>query len=192
MATLPSIDQMERNLLAVRQSASRKQVTEGRAWYPAMSRLIREITLEAYNETGEVADHELAVGIFCAFSQNATWKANVTMAGNYLAGNGRGMESVLRECHAMEEGTHPRDILGLKRSDFWSNLTGDYEKVTCDRWHLRAALGMLDAPKTKSIPLTPETHARVTEATRRVAKRYRETPAASQAVIWCAVRGDGK
>lgn len=192
MANLPSIQQVEQNLLIVRQSATRKQVTEGRAWYPAMSRLIREITLEAFDHVGEVADHELAVGIFCAFSQNATWKANVTMAGNYLRGEGRGMRSVMAECEAMEEGTHPRNVLGLKRSDFWSNLTGDYSKVTCDRWHLRAALGLLDAPKDKTIPLTPEVHALVTEATLRVAKRYRETPAACQAVIWCAVRGDGK
>lgn len=192
MATLPSITEVERNLLEIRQSATRKQVTEGRAWYPAMSRLIREITLEAFDHVGEVADHGLAVGVFCAFSQNATWKANVTMAGNYLNGEGRGMRSVMAECEAMENGAHPRDVLGLKRSDFWSNLTGDYDRVTCDRWHLRAALGLLDAPKAKSIPLTPETHALVTEATRRVSKRYRETPAATQAVIWCAVRGDGK
>jgi hypothetical protein len=166
-----------------------------------MSRLIRELSLEAADVTGDYQiEHGLAVAIFCAFSQNATWKANVTMATNYLEGNGRGMRSVLAECEAIEdwyasegaEGTHPRDALGLKRGDFWSNLTGDYEKVTCDRWHLRAAFGMLDAPKSKSIPLTPEVRALVTEATVRVSKRYRETPAATQAVIWCAVRGDGK
>lgn len=101
----------------------------------------------------------------------------------------------------------------LKRADFAANLLGDMERVTCDRWHLAAAFKTAamdpDRPETfprgvgrtrdnRSAPwriavkLTKETHAAVTEATRRVAAEYGETPAECQAVIWCAMRGTGE
>lgn len=40
---LPSVDEIVANLTAVRRSATRAQVLEGRAWYPAMGAFIREI-----------------------------------------------------------------------------------------------------------------------------------------------------
>jgi hypothetical protein len=189
--TVPAtVEHVTANLLAVRQSATRTNVLEGRAWYPAMGAMIRTVRDDTACETGDYSVSDaLAVGVFAAFSQNATWKANVTMARNYLLGNGRGMTRVLAECAAMEEGADPTDasVLGLKRADFCANLLGVESRVTCDRWHLRAAFAT-DTPPS----LTPAVHALVTEATRIVAKRYRETPAQCQAVIWCAVRGDGK
>lgn len=183
-------DALYRNLLARRKSATRANVLEGRAWYPAMADMIRRVRDEAAHDTGDyyVSD-ALAVGVFAAFSQNATWKANVTMARNYLHGNGRGMRSVLAECERLEDGADPTDtdVLGLKRADFCANLLGIETRVTCDRWHLRAAFGTPNPPS-----LTPEVRDAVTEATARVARRYRETPAQCQAVVWCAIRGDGK
>ena len=188
-ASLPTLDTVVANLSAMRQSATPLQVDEGRGWYPAMLGLIRNVADEAFNETGDRASDALAVGIFASFSQNATWKANVTMATNYLCGRGRGMRTVLAECARLEDGARPTDYatLGLKRADFCANLLGDHERVTCDRWHLRAAFAT-DTPPS----LNAEIHALVTEATRIVAAKYHESPAACQAVIWCAVRGDGK
>lgn len=196
MSKTPSIETVTNRLLAARQSANRAQVREGRAWYPAMSRFIWETAMECADESGDYTiERSLAVGVFCAYSQNATWKANVTMATNYLSGHGlRGLDSVCAEIERMEAGEDPALVLShLKRPDFFRNLMGDESVVTCDRWHLRAALDML-APEFKKakIALTPALHEVVTEATRIVAKRYRETPAQCQAVIWCAVRGDGK
>lgn len=188
--SLPTVDAVAANLRAMRSTATTEQVTEGRAWYPAMGKLIRVIRDEAAFETGDhyVSD-ALAVGVFAAFSQNATWKANVTMATRYLEGAGRGMTRVLAECHAMEDGADPTEAatLGLKRADFCANLLGNMDRVTCDRWHLRAAFAT-DAPPS----LKADIHELVTEATRLVAAEYGETPAACQAVIWCAIRGDGK
>lgn len=187
---LPTVDDVVANLTAVRRSATRAQVLEGRAWYPAMGAMIRSIRDESSHDTGDYSVSDaLAVGVFAAFSQNATWKANVTMARNYLAGDGRGMKSVLAECERLEDGADPTDtdVLGLKRADFCANLLGIETRVTCDRWHLRAAFAT-DAPPA----LSPEVRALVTEATAKVARKYRESPAQCQAVIWCAVRGDGK
>lgn len=187
---LPPLAEVIDSLTYYRRTATRAQVLEGRAWYPKMGAMIREIRDETSHDTGDYSVSDaVAVGVFAAFSQNATWKANVTMARNYLSGNGRGMKSVLAECERFEDGADPTsvDVLGLKRSDFCANLLGVESRVTCDRWHLRAAFDTMDAPT-----LTPEIRALVTVATAKVAKRYRESPAQCQAVIWCAVRGDGK
>lgn len=190
MSRLPSIESIIDNLETVRRSATRAQVLEGRAWYAAMGDFIRSIRDEAAHDTGDYGVSDaLAVGVFAAFSQNATWKANVTMASNYLRGNGRGMKSVLAECEELEDGADPTDerTLGLKRADFCANLLGIESRVTCDRWHLRAAFATDKPPALK-----PDVHELVTAATRIVAARHRETPAQCQAVIWCAIRGDGK
>jgi hypothetical protein len=177
------------NLRNRRSAATYAQIAEGRGWYPSMLGVIRAIADEASHATGEVASDEIAVGVFAAFSQNATWKANVTMATRYLHGEGRGMARVLNECYALEEGADPTDddVLGLKRSAFCANLLGDHERVTCDRWHLRAAF---DTSKPPS--LSAEVRSAVTAATVEVAREFGESPAACQAVIWCVVRGDGK
>ena len=185
---LPAVDVIAENLRAVRAGATPDNVAEGRGWYSAMRGVILAIRDEAFTHTGDHASDELAVGVFAAFSQNATWKANVTMATNYLQGMGRGMKRVLAECEIMEEGADPTDYatLGLKRADFCANLLGDLSRVTCDRWHLRAAFAT-DRPT----PLSDDVHALVSEATRVVAAEYGETPAECQAIIWCAVRGTG-
>lgn len=177
-------------LRAIRAAATPAQVDEGRAWYPAMGRFISEIARESFNHTGDHVSKSLAVGVFAAFSQNATWRANVTMATRYLNGGGlRGLKSVVAEIERMEDGEDPATAIGaLKRPDFYRNLMGLHTYVTCDRWHLRAAYGV------DKVTLTAQIRANVTAATRTVAAEYGESASACQAVIWCAVRpsGDGK
>lgn len=190
MTRLPDTTTIIDNLAAIRATATAEHVQEGRTWYPNTLDAIRRISSEAAHATGDYATPDpLAAGIFAAYSQNATWKANVTMASNYMRGIVRGMTRVLAECDALENGADPTDyaVLGLKRADFCANILGDPSRVTCDRWHLRAAY---DRPKPPT--LTAKVHADVTAATRIVADWYGDTPAECQAIIWCAVRGDGK
>ncbi len=183
---LPTVTEVASNLRTHRALASTEAIVDGTAWYPGCAAIMDAIATEAFDRTGDVMDIGLVAGIVAAFSQNATWKANLTMARNYCNGTGQnGMARVMAEIDAMEDGANPRDILGLKRSDFWSNMTGDLQPVTCDRWHLRAAFG------DRKVALTPEVHALVTEATRIVAAEYGEAPATCQAVIWCHIRGTG-
>lgn len=171
------------NLRAIRASATPTQVEEGRAWYPAMGRLIAEIARETDQSKS------FACGVFAAFSQNSTWKANVTMATNYLSGRPQGgMRSVLAELDRMRAGEDPATAIGaLKRPDFYRNLMGRHTYVTCDRWHLRAAYG-----EGSKVQLSPRVREDVTQATRLVAREFGESASACQAVIWCAIRGDGK
>jgi hypothetical protein len=155
-----------------------------------MGRLIAEIGAECAAETGTDISREFAIGVFAAYSQNATWKANVTLATRYLMTRElRGMGCVTSKLAAMEAGIDPADAMGgaLKLTDFYRNLIGLSEFVTCDRWHIQASTGARPT-------LTPKLHALITEATRIVAAEYGESPSACQAVIWCTVRpsGDGK
>ena len=166
-----------------------EQVAEGTVWYPAARGIIDRLTTDGIDATGDYdLTPEIVAGVIGAFSQNATWKANMTMARNYVTGKGQnGMARVMAEIAAIEDGASPTDyaILGLKRADFAANMLGDLSRVTCDRWHLRAAFG------DRKVALTPEVHALVTAATRIVAAEFGEEPATCQAVIWCAIRGTG-
>ncbi len=178
-----NVDHVVFNLFAARAAATATQVAEGRAWYPAMGRLIAEIA----RESG--LPKSVACGVFAAYSQNSTWRANITMATNRLAGLPQGgLKSVMREIELIEAGEDPAQAIGaLKRPDFYRNLMGLHTYVTCDRWHLRAAYG----PERK-VSLTADVRDTVTRATRVVALAYGESAMACQAVIWCAIRGDGK
>lgn len=186
---LPQTRTVVKRLSKIRAAATDEQVAEGIAWYPQSCDMIRNLRDQAADTTGKYAPDTLAVGIFAAFSQNATWKANKTLALRYLMGEGRGLSQVLAECARLEGGSDPTsyDVLGLKRADFCANLLGDMSRVTCDRWHLRAAFRTPKPPK-----LTPSVHSLVTSATLRVAADFNEDPATSQAIIWCALRGTGK
>jgi len=186
-STLPSVAQVTATLRRKRRAASAACVEAGTRWYPENGALMERIAQEAFTATGDPITSGFVAGIVAAFSQNATWKANITMARNYCLGTGQnGMQRVMDEIHALEEDAYPPAIFsGLKRGDFWRNLTGDLSAVTCDRWHLRAAFG------DRKVSLTPEVHALVTEATTRVAAEFDEAPATTQAIIWCHVRGTG-
>jgi len=222
-------DEATANLRAMRASAINDHVTEGRAWYPENGAYILRIGAAAAKLTGKLVTDWQSVGVFAAFSQNSQWAANVTIATRYLnRGNapGSGMARVLAECALLEAGADPTssDTLGLKRADFCANLLGDMSRVTCDRWHLRAAFNVAaydpndlsNAPKQMGrsrekykpakaaklgrthsdwmivVGLTADVHAMVTAATKTVAAEFGESPAACQAVIWCAVRGTGE
>lgn len=188
---LPSLEDMTARLDIIRASASAAQIADGRSWYYRNGRMIRLVAAAARNATG---DHSLtndhAAAVFAAFSQNATWKANVTMATNYLMGRGQnGLDNVMTELAAMEEGADPTVILmgksgQSKRPDFYRNLIGRHTYVTCDRWHITAACG-------RTFDLLPSVRERITVATRAVAAKYGETPMQCQAVVWCVMRGDG-
>lgn len=220
MSRTVTVAEITENLRAVRASASPAHVTEGRTWYGRTMADIRAIAGDAADNVGDygVTD-SMAVGWMAAFSQNQTWKGNVTMFTRYVNGFGlSGLPSVVAEVQAIEEGADPTDytVLGLKRADFCANMLGDMSRVTCDRWHLRAAYALhryvtADTPRPRgvqwvvkknkrtgavisegpAVKLTEKVHAAVTEATRVVAAEYGETPAECQAVIWCAIRGTG-
>lgn len=187
---IPSHAEIVANLRAIRASSSPEQIREGRGWYPAMGRAIAIIGQECADETGTEISREFAVGVFAAYSQNATWKANVTMATRYLMTRElRGMGCVTSKLAAMESGMDPAEAMGgaLKLTDFYRNLIGEDQYVTCDRWHIQASTGARPT-------LTPKLRDAITRATHEVAREFGESASACQAVIWCTVRpsGDGK
>lgn len=212
---LPSVEEIAANLRTYRENATPEQIRDGREWYPATYVLAADLADEAFDHTGDPITAEFAAGVIAAFSQNSTWIANITMARKYLnglSGKGGGLKAVLAELDAMENGVSPDVAIGsLKRPDFWRNIIGQHEFVTCDRWHLRAAFALdaLDpadgfasrpsyvqrtrvsktAPWRPCVKLTDAVRDAVTAATAMVAGEYGESPAECQAVIWCAVRG---
>jgi len=187
LAPSAKVAQVAYNLRAWRTSATAAQTEEGREWYPSNGIAIAEIASDAFDSTGDAVSPEFACAVFAAYSQNATWKANVTMASRYLNGSGPfGLANVQRECEEIENATDPLAVdLGLKRTAFMRNLSGDLNPVTCDRWHIEAGYG-------QRLALTEPLRATLQAATEIVAAEFGEAPAECQAVIWCAIRGDGK
>lgn len=192
---IPTESQMVENLRAVRAAASAEQVREGREWYPAAGRLVRELAAECRILKSDCIDDFLTVAdvaaIISAYSQNQGWKGNITIARRFLSGDASGMKSVLAECERILDGEDPATVLlgkggQSKRPDFWRNILGRHTYVTCDRWHKRAA-GCIGDPN-----LTPALREMITRATRRVAREYGESASACQAVCWCVMRGTGQ
>jgi hypothetical protein len=187
LAPSATAEQVAANLRYWRGLATAEQVAEGADWYPANGVAIAAIASEAFDFTGDYVSPDMACAIFAAYSQNATWKANVTMATRYLNGSGPfGLANVQRECAAIEDAADPLSVdLGLKRTAFAANLAGDLRPVTCDRWHIEAGYGQRRALDTRIRDT-------LQAATELVAAEYGEQPAETQAIIWCAIRGDGK
>lgn len=184
-------EQVAANIRGYRSAATPDQTAEGTDWYPLNGSAIAEIASDAFDATGDYVAPDAACAIFAAYSQNASWKANVTMATRYLNGSGPfGLTNVRREVSEIEEivaaGGDPLSVdLGLKRGPFAANLAGDLKPVTCDRHHIEVGFG-------QRLPLTVELRATLQEATEIVAAEFGEDPAITQAICWVVKRGTGK
>ena len=125
----------------------------------AVSRINRDADIEDLNwypEAHEFARHlsnsygctlAQASGVIAAFSTNNAWGPNQKLAESYLAGDGRGMPSVLKKCDAIMATTDADEIAAILfggtgwkiRSFFWNIYKPRATRnVTIDRWMCRA------------------------------------------------------
>lgn len=134
--------------------------------------------------------------------------------------NGGTLGMIIRKCHAVIAATDDSaldnilsaDKRNYKVKNFRRNLAGDYDAVTVDRWAVRVATNWADCEFRGSAPcardkksgrLTGHGHGcayvpvgaeylAMADAYRTVAAEFGETPAATQAITWCVVRGTGE
>ena len=93
---------------------------------------------------------------------------------------------------SIHNGAPPHDVLrGPKVNAFWRNLSGEYDHVTIDVWAARAALTIASKPLIiASIDgVSRAAYSVLADAYRYVANKVGEHPAATQAIVWCAIRG---
>lgn len=160
------------------ENASSESVKTGRQWYPLAARIARKIA----------RNHGLtfrqAAGILAAFSQNATWKANVALAHAYASGSPRGLSKVLTECDRIANGEKPSNVIGHmpKVIEFYRSIIGHENACTMDRWALEAAYGCRVTPSLAN-------QRKAQAAYREAAQRVREASRDFQAIIWIEARG---
>lgn len=198
------------NIRTYRAAASEENVRDGQAWYPAMLSIMR----------AHAADTGLSVldcaMVYAAASINTSWDRNIALAsgaladyaaGNEVYANGGTLIMTVEKTFGILTGTINLDNFvgdpdNYKIRCFSRNLSGDYEAVTVDRWALRAAHAFADCPNGGEpckrngkhgcgyVPTGAE-YLAIADAYRIVAAEFDETPAATQAIVWCVVRGSG-
>ena len=203
------------NIRSMRAAASPDAVREGETWYPANARIMREHANASGLSVLQCA------AIYSATSANTQWAQNVKLATRAIADgslNGGTLGSTCAKVNAIIAGapifeTLSSDPKALKTKNFTLNMSGtDYDAVTCDRWHVRAATAWSDcefrgtAPCARNkatgaligrghgcgyVPKGAEYEA-IAAATRTVAAEFGETPATTQAIVWCVIRGTGE
>lgn len=183
-----------RNILAVWNDRNEEQEKDGREWYPAMARIMREHAKVKRLSVNQVA------GVYAATSINTGWSQNLTLAARALEHgrlDGGTLGMVCEKVNAilgLATGAPLRidailsaDAKSMKIKNFWRNLSGNYAAVTVDRWARRIATGDY---ASKSVPKGAE-YLDIAAAYVEVARIVGETPATVQAVTWCVARGTG-
>jgi len=81
-------------------------------------------------------------------------------------------------------------LSGAKVTPFYHNICGDESVVTLDTWGIRAALGRYNLTENELNVWSKGHRRQVLEAGyHEAARRFCESPAALQAVVWVVVRG---
>lgn len=160
------------------ENADTESVRLGREWYRVAQR--EAIRLARKHGTTQ----HRAAGILAAFSQNASWKANRTLADRYLGGTKGGLPKVLAECDRIMSGEGPLKVLGHipKVREFYRAIVGHGDALAMDRWAMQAAY-------MRRVPQTAQNMADAREAYREAAMRCGEDPRDIQAIIWIEARG---
>jgi hypothetical protein len=190
------VDQIVANIRAMRAEATEEDVRDGRAWYPGML----SVMAAHANDTGlSVAQ---CAAVYAACSINTGWAQNLRNGAGALADFAAGREPFanggtlgmiidkVRRIIAGEDidATLSADPNNLKIRSFTRNMSGNYDAVTVDRWAMRVAYATID---NGYVPTGAE-YQTIADAYRTVAAEFGETPADTQAITWCVIRGTGE
>jgi hypothetical protein len=184
---------IERNLLSWFTAATDEQIAAGLVWYDAANRESHRLA----NQYG--VKPEQSATVLSALSPSVKWNRNVIDAENLIDAftAGRSIDSF----NVCTYGPNKRKAWKVLESDwriekeapktfsFVSNILGNTQLVTVDRWHARACLNCAGRPVkevSSSIPISQ--YKRVESITQKLARRNGVTPSAFQAIIWVAIR----
>lgn len=157
---------------------------EGIKWYQSAQQACVEIA------EGTQYTPEQVAGAIAHLSPRMPWSRNVELA-RILVNTGTApcMKRSLEGAIAALNSDNPIETFGAnahKTRAFFRNIVGDYSHVTVDVWAARIALGTNDAEKMLSRKGMYEA---VAHAYKLAGLNHNLTPAETQAVAWCVVRG---
>lgn len=202
------------NIRAFYNRASADDIRDGRTWYPAMARIMREHSVRSGLRVAQCA------AIYAATSINTPWSRNLALAaqsindhesGNVALVNGGTLTMVVAKVRNVIasatddvlDSVLTSDPKNFKLVNFRRNLCDDDKAVTIDRWAYRVATNFADckyngergcaANGTHGCGKVPKGNEYniIADAYREVAKLVNERVHDLQAITWCVVRGTG-
>tara|TARA_X000001382_G_scaffold102203_1_gene76930 strand:+ start:439 stop:1032 length:594 start_codon:yes stop_codon:yes gene_type:complete len=165
----------------------------GKVWYDEAKEYVKFLS-EKFN-TPEI----ICAGVVSALSPNNKWERNKIDADAVLDAVSKGIPSDDIKVCTYNHNKHKAfsiakgDMKILKRSPktyaFAKNISGsDTNKVTIDKWHLRAIQTRSSSPKQCKTSVTPLQYRLLEEDCQKVAKKYNINPSTLQATIWVTIR----
>jgi hypothetical protein len=174
--TRPLFETAKANYLALAQSCV--PTSEVLGWYLQAQRFAVELT--------EICPHwtlEVACSVISSFSPRNKWITNKAHAYQFALGkNPKGLKNNLKMANASTRLGFAA-LKGLKTYNFARAIAGNQNAVVIDTWMIRAA--GLDSTKGVS----KGNYSTLAQAVHAVAKETGWNPIATQAAIWCAIRG---
>ena len=179
--TKPSIEQMTDTILSVYETATPEQTNEGNGWY----RYAQAFATANAHQYGYTVPHVATA--LAHLSPRVHWSRNKRMLSELLeTGDTVGLRGAIDRAKNALASSKPLDTLkGPKTRSFAYNILGDYEKVTVDVHAAKAAMPGVDISNGFSLG----TYRDIATAYSRVAEKVGNTPAQTQAIVWCIQRG---
>ena len=165
----------------------------GKVWYDEAKEYVKILSLRF--DTPQL----ICAGVVSALSPNNRWGRNKLDAHTVLDAVKKGLSAdQVKVCtynnnklkaFAIARG----DIKILKQSPktyaFAKNISGeDINKVTIDKWHLRAIQTRSSSPRECKTTATPLQYKLLKKDCQKVAKKYNINPSPLQATIWVTIR----
>ena len=165
----------------------------GKVWYDEAKEYVKILSLRF--DTPQL----ICAGVISALSPNNRWKRNKLDAHTVLDAVKKGLSAdQVKVCtynnnklkaFAIARG----DIKILKQSPktyaFAKNISGeDINKVTIDKWHLRAIQTRSSSPRECKTTVTPLQYKLLERDCQKVAKKYNINPSTLQATVWVTIR----
>ena len=165
----------------------------GKVWYDEAKEYVKILSLRF--DTPQL----ICAGVLSALSPNNRWERNKLDAHTVLDAVSKSLSSSqVKVCtfnnnkekaFAIARG----DIKILQQSPktyaFAKNISGeDINKVTIDKWHLRAIQTRSSSPKACKTSVTPLQYKLLEKDCQKVAKKYNINPSTLQAIVWVTIR----
>ena len=187
---------IKNNLRAWYKSATKRQVIDGKQWYPKANLFADELATKSGNEPFTIA------GVISALSPRNKWNKNLTDAETVTWAQARKLKPNEVKVSTFHKNKNKAfEILEGKQAIEWkSRKTYSFVKnvgelddkyITIDSWHLRACQSkptrMVKAGEVKE-SVTPKQYDRIKELTMELAREFNIKGYEFQAIVWVAIK----
>lgn len=179
-----SIKRMRNSINRVIDLSTPELTESGKRWYKSAYDQCADIAINSSYTVNQVA------AAVSHLSPRQHWKNNIAYAKELIqTGSAPVMSRSLGNAKLALQSNNPIDTFSAgshKTRSFYLNITNDYEPVTVDSWAARIAIGSNDAEKILN---RKGMYQAISHAYKLAGNDHGLSPAETQAVAWCVMRG---